>query len=131
MIGYRPETQSKHLLSNLGRKNYDSNELNQISYNSDPSNKIFYLQSHYKATAAFEVNSFFITTSWFKYTQNIYTLFKKHLHTFASCILTSKQFYNSQETTCATSYLLKLHEKETLAQLFFCKFCENFKNTFL
>ena len=26
------KTQSKHLLSNLERKNYDSNELNQISY---------------------------------------------------------------------------------------------------
>ena len=28
----RPEAQNKHFLSNLGRKNYDSTELNQIFY---------------------------------------------------------------------------------------------------
>ena len=38
---------------------------------------------------------------------------------------------NSQETTCAeASFLLKLYEKETPAQLFSWKFCETFKNTF-
>ena len=34
-------TQNKHLLSNLGRKNYDSNELNQMSYKQNLSNNIF------------------------------------------------------------------------------------------
>ena len=44
---------------------------------------------------------------------------------------------NSQESTCArVSFLIKLPKpcnlikKETLAQVFSCEFCENFKNTF-
>ena len=45
-------------MSNLGRKNYDLNELNQMSFKKDPSNNIFDLQSHYKTTAAFAVNKF-------------------------------------------------------------------------
>ena len=36
---------------------------------------------------------------------------------------------NSQETTCVrASFLLKLQEKETTVQLFFCEFCEIFKS---
>ena len=43
---------------------------------------------------------------------------------------------NLQENTCVkASFLLKLHEafieKETLAQVFFCEFCDIFKNPFL
>ena len=46
--------------------------------------------------------------------------------------------HNSQENTCAKiSFLIKLQEKacnfiikETLAQVFSCKFCEISKNTF-
>ena len=47
-----------------------------------------------------------------------------------------KILQNSQENTCArVSFLIKLQanfiEKETLAQLFSCEFCEIFKKTFL
>ena len=46
---------------------------------------------------------------------------------------------NSQENTCAkNSFLIKLQasasnfiKKETLAQVFYCEFCEIFRNTFL
>ena len=38
----------------------------------------------------------------------------------------------SQENTCArVSFLIKLHKKETLAQVFSCEFCGTSKNTFL
>ena len=57
----RPEIQNKHLLSNMGRKTYDSNKLNQMSYKKDLTN-IFDLQSH-KKTAAFLVNKFLFITS--------------------------------------------------------------------
>ena len=46
---------------------------------------------------------------------------------------------NSQENTCAkNSFLIKLQasasnfiKKETLAQVFYCEFCEIFRNIFL
>ena len=80
----RPKTQGKHLFSNLERKNYDSNELNQISYKQDLSKDIFDLQWHHKTTAAFILNKFLFII-WFKYTQNIYTLSEE---TFAHiCVL--------------------------------------------
>ena len=38
---------------------------------------------------------------------------------------------NSQENTCArVSFITTLSKKETLAQVFFCEFCEIFKNNF-
>ena len=38
---------------------------------------------------------------------------------------------NSQENTCArVSFLIKLQEKEILAQVFSCEFCDISKNTF-
>ena len=45
----------------MGRKTYDSNKLNQMSYKKDLTN-IFDLQSH-KKTAAFLVNKFLFITS--------------------------------------------------------------------
>ena len=59
MIG-ETKTQSKRLLSNLERKNYDSNKLNQICWKLDLRNNIFDLQSHHKMTAAFVVNKFLL-----------------------------------------------------------------------
>ena len=43
-----------------------------------------------------------------------------------------KLLQNSEDTTCATaSFLLKVQEKETLAQMRSSEFFEIFKNTFL
>ena len=69
------ETQGKHLLPNLERNNYDSNELNQISINRMW--VMFLIFNHIILifiTAAFVVNKFLFIIC-FKYTQNIYTLF--------------------------------------------------------
>ena len=77
----RPKIQNKDLLSNLGRKNYDSNELNQMSYKLDLSNNIFDFQSH-KTTTAFEVNKFFFYYNKFNlYMHKTYLhVLRKHLH---------------------------------------------------
>ena len=112
MIG---ETQNKHLLSNLGSKNYDSNKLNQMPYKQDLTNNIFDHQSHYKTTAAFLVNKLFFYYN--KFDLNIhkaYTYFlRKKLHTFAFLYFDVKPVsQNSEETIYArASFLLKLLKK--------------------
>ena len=63
MIGTTRDPKKTHLLFNLRRKNYDSNDLDQMSYKQDLSDNIFDLQSHQKKTAAFVVNKFFFITT--------------------------------------------------------------------
>ena len=73
------------------------------------SNNISDLQSHYKTTTAFEVYKFFfVTTSLniFKYSQNDLNIlethihfFRKYLHKYAFCILTSNQFCKIRRET--------------------------------
>ena len=129
MIG-ETKTQSKRLLSNLERKNYDSNKLNQICYKLDLRNNVFHLQSHHKMTAAFAVNKFLLL-----FDLNIFKTYTLSQETFAHiCLFYFKVkaiLQNLQETTSSRAlFLLKLHEKETLAQLSSCEFCKTFKNTF-
>ena len=106
-----------------------------MSYKEDLSKNIFYLQSHYKMTTTFVENNFFFLLEQvrFIHTQNMYTLFQEisaHICLLYFDVKPISQ--NLQETTCArASFLLKLHEKETAAQLFSCEICETFKNIFL
>ena len=53
---------------------------------------------------------------------------RKHLHTFAFCILMSKQFTGNE--LCQSLFLLKLHENETSGRLFSCDFAKLLRTLF-
>ena len=72
--------------SSLGRKNYDPNELDQMSYKKDFVNYNSELQSHHKTSAASVMNKFYSIRASLIYT------YTKHIYTFLENICTHLPF---------------------------------------
>ena len=119
--------------ANISRRTWDARTMIQMNLIKCPRNRvwviIFLIFNHIIKRLQFSYHN--------KFDLNIHKTYihflRKHLHTFAFDILMSNQFHKTHRKppVAEPRFLLKLHEKETLAQLFSCEFCETFKNTFL